>query len=56
MAVAVMEMLGRGGHAMVSRVTEMSRNTLIAGAQELAGGAVRSERVRRPGAGRKKQM
>ena len=56
MAAAVVDMCGRGGQALVSRVTEMSRNTLIAGAQELAGGAVRSERVRRPGAGRKKAI
>ena len=56
MAAAVVEMCGRGGQALVSRVTEMSRNTLIAGAEELAGGAVRSERVRRPGAGRKKAI
>ncbi|MGH9188764.1 MAG: hypothetical protein ACRD0Q_01820, partial [Acidimicrobiales bacterium] len=45
MAVAVVEMCGRGGQALVARVTEMSRNTLIAGAKELAGGAVRSQRV-----------
>ena len=32
----------------------MSRNTLIAGAKELAGGAGPSPRVRRPGGGRKK--
>ncbi|MGI9033224.1 MAG: ISAzo13 family transposase, partial [Acidimicrobiales bacterium] len=53
MAAAVVEMCGRGGQALVARVTEMSRNTLIAGATELAGGPVRSERVRRPGGGRK---
>ena len=32
----------------------MSRNTLILGVSELAGGAGRSDRVRRPGAGRKR--
>lgn len=56
MAAAVVEMCGRGGQALVSRVTGMSRNTLIVGGQELAGGATRSERVRRPGAGRKKAI
>ena len=56
MAAAVVEMCGRGGQALVSRATGMSRNTLIAGAQELAGGATRSDRVRRPGAGRKKAI
>ena len=34
----------------------MSRNTLIVGARELAGGAGPSERVRRPGAGRKRAV
>jgi len=56
LGAAVAEMCGRGGQALVSRVTGMSRNTLIAGAQELAGGVTRSERVRRPGAGRKKAV
>ncbi len=56
MAAAVVEMCGRGGQALVARVTGMSRNTLLAGAAELAAGAVRSERVRRPGAGRKKAI
>ena len=54
MAAAVVEMLGRGGQAAVSRATDMSRNTLIVGGKELAEGATRSARVRRPGAGRKK--
>ena len=56
MAAAVVEMLGRGGQAAVSRVTGMSRNTLIVGAKELAEGPSRSARVRRPGAGRKKAV
>ena len=56
MAAAVVEMVGRGGQALVSRVTEMSRNTLIVGAKELAEGATRSARVRRPGGGRKKAV
>jgi len=34
----------------------MSRNTLIAGAKELAGGAGPAEWVRRPGAGRKRSV
>jgi hypothetical protein len=55
MAAAV-EMLGRGGQARVAEATGMSRSTLITGAKELAGGAARSERVRRPGAGRKKAI
>lgn len=54
LGAAFVEMLGRGGQARVAAATGMSRNTLIAGAKELAGGATRSERVRRPGAGRKK--
>jgi Rhodopirellula transposase DDE domain len=54
LGAAFVEMLGRGGQARVAAATGMSRNTLIAGARELAGGVTRSERVRRPGAGRKK--
>jgi hypothetical protein len=54
LAAAVVEMLGRGGQAAVSRATGMSRNTLIVGGKELAEGAARTARVRRPGAGRKK--
>ena len=54
MAAAMVEVLGRGGQARVAEATGMSRNTLIAGAEELAGGAGPSERVRRPGGGRKK--
>ncbi len=54
LGAAVVEMLGRGGQAGVAQATGMSRNTLIAGATELTGGPARSERVRRPGAGRKK--
>lgn len=56
LGAAVVEMLGRGGQAAVARVTGMSRNTLIAGAGELAEGPLRSERVRRPGGGRKKAI
>jgi hypothetical protein len=54
LGAAVVEMLGHGGQARVAEATGWSRNTLIAGAAELAGGPTRSERVRRPGAGRKK--
>jgi hypothetical protein len=56
MAAAVVEMLGRGGQARVAEAAGMSRNTLIAGAAELAGGAVRSDRVRQVGGGRKKAI
>jgi Rhodopirellula transposase DDE domain len=54
MAAAIVEMLGRGGQARVAEATGMSRNTLVTGARELAEGATRSERVRRPGGGRPK--
>ncbi len=54
MAAAMVEGLGRGGQARVAEATGLSRNTLIAGARELAGGAGPSERVRRAGGGRKK--
>jgi hypothetical protein len=53
LGAAVVEMLPRGGQARVAQVTGMSRNTLIVGAKELAEGVTRSDRVRRPGAGRK---
>jgi DDE family transposase len=53
-AAALVEVLGRGGQARVAEATGMSRNTLIGGAAELAGGAGWSDRVRRPGGGRKK--
>jgi len=53
---AMVVALGRGGQARVAEATGMSRNTLIAGAVELAGGAGPSDRVRRPGGGRKKAI
>ena len=56
LAAAAVDMLGRGGQARVAEATGMSRNTLLTGAAELAGGAARSDRVRRPGAGRKKAV
>ena len=55
-AAAAVAMLGRGGQARVAEATGLSRNTLIGGARELEGGAGPSERVRRPGAGRKKAL
>jgi hypothetical protein len=56
LAAAAVDMLGRGGQARVAEATGMSRNTLLTGAKELADGAVRADRVRRPGAGRKKAV
>jgi len=50
---ALVNALGHGGQARVSEASGMSRNTLMAGAKELAEGAGPSSRVRRPGAGRK---
>jgi hypothetical protein len=55
-AAAMVGVLGRGGQARVAEATGMSRNTLISGAAELAGGAGPSDRVRRPGGGRKKAV
>jgi len=55
-AAAAVAMLGRGGQARVAEATGLSRNTLIGGARELEGGAGPSDRVRRPGAGRKKAL
>ena len=56
MAAAMVDALGRGGQARVAAAAEMSRNTLIVGSVELAGGAGPSDRVRRPGAGRKRAV
>jgi len=53
-AAAAVPMLGRGGQARVAEASGLSRNTIIGGTTELAGGAGPTERVRRPGAGRKK--
>jgi hypothetical protein len=55
-AASMVEALGRGGQARVAEATGLSRNTLITGAGELAGGAGPSARVRRPGGGRKKAI
>jgi len=49
------EVFGRGGQARVAEASGMSRNTLIAGAKELAGGPGLQSRVRRPGAGPKRK-
>jgi transposase len=45
--------LGRGGITAVAKATGMSRSTVQVAVSELASGAPVSERVRRPGAGRK---
>ncbi|MHB8319293.1 MAG: hypothetical protein ACYDEP_08735 [Acidimicrobiales bacterium] len=37
-AASMVEVLGRGGQARVAEATSMSRNTLIAGAKDLAEG------------------
>jgi len=55
-AAAMVGVLGRGGQARVAEAAGMSRNTLIVGVRELAGGAGPSERVRRPGGGRKQAI
>ena len=55
-AAAMVAALGRGGQARVAEASGMSRNTLLTGARELAGGAGPSDRVRRPGAGRKRRI
>ncbi len=45
--------LGRGGIARVARASGLHPETVTAGVAELAGGAPVSERVRRPGGGRR---
>ncbi|MEI2697564.1 MAG: ISAzo13 family transposase [Microthrixaceae bacterium] len=55
-AASMVGVLGRGGQARVAEASGMSRNTLIAGAKDLAGGPVLGERVRRPGAGPKRRI
>jgi hypothetical protein len=56
-AGAVAHMLGHGGTTTVARLAHMSRNTVLTGAREVqAGVAVRSDRVRREGAGRKRSI
>jgi hypothetical protein len=51
---ATAELLGRGGKTAVSQAAGVSRSTVTTGAKEVGEGAERSERVRRPGGGRKK--
>ena len=53
---AAVGLFGRGGQRRVGEASGLARNTLIAGARELAGGAGPSPRVRRPGAGRKRKI
>ena len=55
-AASMVEVLGRGGQARVAEATGMSRNTLIAGANDLAEGPVLGERIRRAGAGPKRKI
>lgn len=55
-AAAMATALGRGGQARVAAATGLARNTIVAGARELADDAAPSERVRRPGAGRKRAV
>jgi len=50
---AMVGVLGRGGQARVAEASGMSRTTLMTGAKELSEGAGPSDRVRRPGGGRK---
>jgi transposase len=53
---AAASMLGRGGRTAVAEAAGVSRNTVISGAAEIEGGAGPSERIRAPGAGRKKAI
>ena len=53
---AAVDLFGRGGQRRVAEASGLARNTLIAGARELAAGAGPSPRVRRPGAGRKRKI
>ncbi len=52
-AGAMARALGRGGPTRVAEASGLSRNTVIAGAKEMAAGAGPSDRVRAPGAGRR---
>jgi transposase len=52
-AGAAADMLGYGGQAAVTRASGLSRNTVLDGQREIAGGEVVPGRVRRPGGGRK---
>lgn len=48
------ELLPQGSRSAIARSSGMSRNTVIAGAEEIAQGAEVSDEIRSPGAGRKK--
>jgi len=56
LAMSMVEVLSRGGQARVAVASGMSRNTLIAGAKDLAEGPLLGQRVRRPGAGPKRKI
>ncbi|MDA8184810.1 MAG: hypothetical protein M0035_10365 [Actinomycetota bacterium] len=56
LAASMAEVLCRGGQARVAEATGMSRNTLIAGAKDLAEGPTLGARIRRPGAGPKRKI
>lgn len=53
-AAAESRSLGRGGLAAVGRATGIAKTTILRGLQDLEGPSLASERVRRPGAGRKR--
>ena len=53
---AAVGLFGRGGQRRVAEASGLARNTLLAGARELAGGVGPSTRVRRPGGGRKRKI
>jgi hypothetical protein len=53
---AAVDLFGRGGQRRVAEASGLARNTLLAGARVLAGGAGPSTRVRRPGGGRKRKI
>ncbi len=56
-AGAAARMLGRGGTTTVARTADMSRSTVTTGAKEVdTGAALPTERVRRPGGGRKRNI
>jgi hypothetical protein len=56
MAGAMAEALGRGGQARVVEASAMSSNTVSRAVAEVRGGVGPSDRVRAPGAGRKREI
>ena len=52
---AIARLLGRGGVSAVASAWSMSRNTVIDGKQDVESGAEVTDRIRRPGAGRKRR-